>query len=424
MIRFFYTLVLFLITPFFLPSLYKNKQGKPSVGKRWKEHFGMTPNINNPNDLPVIWIHAVSVGEVLAAIPLIKALSTAKPDHKIIITTTTSTGAKQAEAISDIAEHRYMPLDFSFCVRLFINKIKPKQLLIIETELWPNTLASAKKAGVSISIVNARLSEKSFNGYLKVKPLVKYMVNHIDLIICQHEDDKKRFLQLGFRQQNLAVSGSIKFDIHIEEQIKIKGLELRQKLGLDRPVWIAASTHEGEDSIILSAHKMVLDSVANAILILVPRHPERFKAVETLCHREFLTVSRTSGEAIEQDTSVYLGDTMGEMLILLEASDICFMGGSLIGDKVGGHNLLEPAALGKPTLTGPSYFNFTDITNQLISIGGCQVIRSDIELANSIINLIESPSQQAEQGMSAYKVVEQNRGALKKTLSYILENKL
>ncbi|MBU2896854.1 lipid IV(A) 3-deoxy-D-manno-octulosonic acid transferase [Vibrio hepatarius] len=424
MIRFFYTLVLFLITPFFLPSLYKSKQGKPSVGKRWKEHFGMTPNINNPDNLPVIWIHAVSVGEVQAAIPLIKALSTSKPDHKIIITTTTSTGAKQAEVISGIAEHRYMPLDFSFCVRLFINKVKPKQLLIIETELWPNTLASAKKAGVSISIVNARLSEKSLKGYLKLKALVKHMLDSIDLIICQHEDDKERFLKLGARQKSLAVSGSIKFDIHIEEQIKIKGLELRQKLGLDRPVWIAASTHEGEDSIILSAHRIVLDSVANAILILVPRHPERFKAVEILSRKEFLTVSRTSGETIEQATIVYLGDTMGEMLILLEASDICFMGGSLIGDKVGGHNLLEPAALGKPTLTGPSYFNFTDITNQLISTGGCQVIRSDIELANSIIDLIESPSQQAEQGMSAYKVVEQNRGALKKTLSYILENTL
>ena len=176
-IRFFYTLALLCITPFFLPSLYKRKPGQPSVGKRWKEHLGISPSIDNPNALPVIWIHAVSVGEVLAAIPLIKALSTAKPDHKFIITTTTSTGARQAETISDIAEHRYMPLDFSFCVQRFISKVKPKQLLIIETELWLNTLVTLNKAGISITLINARLSEKSLNGYLKIKALVRYMVN-------------------------------------------------------------------------------------------------------------------------------------------------------------------------------------------------------------------------------------------------------
>lgn len=422
MIRTLYTLLLLLATPFLLPGLYKNKPGKPSVGQRWKEHFGRTPPLDDADNRPAIWVHAVSVGEVIAAAPLIKQLAKRNTGHRIVITTTTPTGAKQAEALEAFAEHRYMPLDFGFAVHGFIAAIQPKQLIVIETELWPNTLATAKKSGIPVTVVNARLSEKSFLGYRKVQWLFNQIIPCVDNVVCQHIDDAERFHKLGFPQEKLSVSGSIKFDITIENTIVNKGKHLRETLGKQRPIWIAASTHQGEDEQILEAHKLIVEQLSDALLIIVPRHPERFQAVETLSRQSFQTISRTSQIQVSENTGVYLGDTMGEMLVLLSASDVCFIGGSLLGKKVGGHNLLEPAALGKPILTGPSYFNFTDITHQLMAKGCCQVISSPSALSSKVIELLKNTQQVEEQGQAALKIVKQNRGALNKTIEQICEN--
>lgn len=422
MIRLLYTLLLLLAVPLLLPSLYRNKPGKPTIGKRWKEHFGQTPPLRTEGQKTVIWIHAVSVGEVVAATPLIKQIHSLKPELQIVVTTTTATGAKQAEGLSSIAEHRYMPLDFGFAVRGFLNTVKPKQLIIIETELWPNTLATVKESSVPITVVNARLSEKSFNGYRKVQPLINTMLPCIDTIICQHTDDANRFKGLGFSNEQLTISGSIKFDIYIDGSTITLGNELRHQLG-SRPIWIAASTHQGEDEQVLHAHKEVLKVIPDALLILVPRHPERFKSVAALAQEDFATVTRTSKSKVNNHISVYLADTMGEMLTLIGASDVCFMGGSLIGNKVGGHNLLEPAALAKPTLTGPSYFNFTDITSQLVTADSCQVINSEMELSEAVIGLLRSQSLRSEKGNAALHVVNQNRGALKRTIEKLFGDK-
>lgn len=422
MIRTLYTLLLLLATPLLLPGLYKNKPGKPSVGQRWKEHFGRTPPLNGADNRPTIWVHAVSVGEVIAAAPLIKQLAKRYPQQRIVITTTTPTGAKQAEALEAFAEHRYMPLDFRFAVHGFIKAIQPKQLIVIETELWPNTLSTVNKAGIPVTVVNARLSEKSFLGYRKVQWLFNQIIPCVDNVVCQHVDDAERFHKLGFPKEKLSVSGSIKFDITIESTIVDKGEYLRETLGTQRPIWIAASTHQGEDEQILEAHKQIVEQLPNALLILVPRHPERFQAVEALAKQSFQTISRTSQIQVSQSTSVYLGDTMGEMLVLMGASDVCFIGGSLLGKKVGGHNVLEPAALGKPILTGPSYFNFADITYQLMRKGCCQVVSSSSELSSKVIELLQNTQQVEEQGQAALNVVEQNRGALKKTIEQICEN--
>ncbi|EGR3208691.1 3-deoxy-D-manno-octulosonic acid transferase [Vibrio parahaemolyticus] len=385
LIRIIYTALLALASPFLLLGLYKSKPNKPKFGGRWKEHFGITPQLKT-HQRP-IWIHAVSVGESIAATPLIKELKQQYPEQPIVVTTTTSTGAEQIAKLGDLVEHRYMPIDFGFAVKSFLKAIQPEKMLIIETELWPNTLNVVKQANVPITVVNARLSEKSCKNYAKVQWLFNQLHPCLTQVLCQTDSDAERFERLGVNKEKLSVTGSIKFDIQISDHVKQQGKALRAQLGKDRPVWIAASTHKGEDEQVLEAHKQILESHPNALLILVPRHPERFDDVFALCKKQgFETVRRTEKQPAENTTQIYLGDTMGEMLVLIGAADICFMGGSLIGDKVGGHNVLEPAALGVPVITGPSYYNFTEIVNLLKKHSFCNIITKINEISNLIDN--------------------------------------
>ncbi|AEX20687.1 lipid IV(A) 3-deoxy-D-manno-octulosonic acid transferase [Vibrio sp. EJY3] len=400
LIRLIYTLLLALASPILLFGLYKSKPNKPKFGPRWKEHFGVTPKLNT--DQRPIWIHAVSVGESIAAAPLIKALKKQNPEQAILVTTTTSTGAEQVAKLGDLVEHRYMPIDFSFAVKGFLKAVNPKQMLIIETELWPNTLNTVHKAGIPITVVNARLSEKSCRNYAKVQPLFNLLHPKLTQVLCQTESDSERFSRLGVDSNKLSVTGSIKFDIQISDDVKTKGKELRSVLGEHRPVWIAASTHKGEDEQVLNAHKKLLESYPEALLILVPRHPERFDSVFELCQKHSLeTIRRTSQSDVAESTQVYLGDTMGEMLILIGAADVCFMGGSLIGDKVGGHNVLEPAALGVPVITGPSYFNFTEIVASLSQTESLSIIEDSSQLAESITDIFFNPRKIANSALGA-----------------------
>ncbi len=390
LIRLIYTLLLALASPILLFGLYKSKPNKPKFGARWKEHFGITPKL--ATDQRPIWIHAVSVGESIAAAPLIKALKEQNPEQTILVTTTTSTGAEQVAKLGDLVEHRYMPIDFSFAVKGFLKAIKPKQMLIIETELWPNTLNVVHKVGIPVTVVNARLSEKSCRNYARVQPLFNLLHPCLTQILCQAESDAIRFERLGVNRDKLSVTGSIKFDIQISEEVKTQGKALRSALGEQRPVWIAASTHKGEDEQVLEAHKQVLASCPSAILILVPRHPERFDNVFELSNKLGLkTNRRTSQQEVTESTQVYLGDTMGEMLVLLGAADVCFMGGSLIGDKVGGHNVLEPAALGVPVITGPSYYNFAEIVEDLSQTDSLSIIENDTQLAGYVSETFSNP---------------------------------
>lgn len=418
LIRFFYTLLLALASPFLLFGLYKSKPNKPKFGQRWKEHFGITPKLET-TERP-IWIHAVSVGESIAAIPLIKELKKQNPTQPILVTTTTSTGAEQITKLGDLVEHRYMPIDFGFAVKGFLKAIRPKQMLIIETELWPNTLNTVYNAGISIIVVNARLSEKSCRNYAKVQPLFDLLHPCIDKVLCQTESDAERFERLGVEKNKLFVTGSIKFDIQISEEVKEKGKALRTELGIKRPIWIAASTHKGEDEQVLEAHKKILESLPNALLILVPRHPERFDNVFELCHKlGFEAARRTSRTEVTESTQVYLGDTMGEMLVLVSAADICFMGGSLVGDKVGGHNVLEPAALGVPVITGPSYYNFKEIVDEMIETRGTHVCNAE-ELPHLLVSLLQETEKRAIQATKASDIVNRNAGALHQTITEII----
>ncbi|MBY7959042.1 lipid IV(A) 3-deoxy-D-manno-octulosonic acid transferase [Vibrio fluvialis] len=416
--RLIYTLLLVLASPILLYSLYKKKPGKPAFGARWKEHWGMTPKVTAQKP---IWIHAVSVGESIAAIPVIKAIKQAQPNQAIVVTTTTSTGAEQIAKLGDLVEHRYMPLDFAWCVRRFLKAVLPSQLLIVETELWPNTLKTVHQQAVPVTVINARLSERSCLRYQQFSALFQLIRPYVDRVLCQYDSDAQRFLRLGFQPEQVQVTGSIKFDIEIAPTVLEQGRQLRAELGVARPVWIAASTHDGEDAILLDAHQALLKQFPNALLILVPRHPERFNAVFDLCSQHgFTTHRRTSSASIAPGTQIYLGDTMGELLALISAADICFMGGSLIGEKVGGHNLLEPAALGKPLLNGPSFFNFSDIMAMLQNQNTVIICSDSNEISESLIQLLAQKDLITTKGNRARAVVESNRGAIDKIVSTIL----
>lgn len=414
LIRFFYSVVLFIISPFFIYSLYKTKPNKPQFGKRWKEHFGITPALS-PNMVPPIWIHAVSVGEVVAVTPLIKKLKAQAPELNIIVTTTTSTGANEANKLG--VKHRYMPLDFPFAINRFLEVVKPIGLFIMETELWPNTLASCQQRNIPVTIINARLSARSESRYKKLPFVFDLLLKNIDFVLAQTKEDAARFIQLGLLKKQVTTTGSIKFDITATQTQKSDAASLRNLLGEKRHVWIAASTHKGEDEQIIKAHQQVLTTIPTALLIIVPRHPERFESVRQLVVENNLSViTRSSQKTVTSDTQVYLGDSMGEMMTLLGAADVCFIAGSLIGNKVGGHNLLEAAALKKPLLNGPSYFNFKEITEQLVRLTACKICDDSDVISASLLTLFNDKTLSEKQGEIAFQFVKNNQGALLKTM--------
>jgi 3-deoxy-D-manno-octulosonic-acid transferase len=286
----------------------------------------------------------------------------------------------------------------------------------METELWPNHIHQCARLGVPVALANARLSERSARGYARFARLTAPMLGEMNLIAVQTEVEAERFRALGARVACVQVTGSIKFDLKVDEQLLVEAAQLRQQWGADqRPLWIAASTHAGEDEIMLAAHRQILIQYPDALLILVPRHPERFSSVHELCQREgFVTRRRSRNEAVTADTTVMLGDTMGELLFLYALADVAFVGGSLVPN--GGHNLLEPAALGKPVLSGPQVFNFLEIAAQLRAEGALLEVLDAASLAESVAQLWQHP-ESAEQMRSAGAVVmHRNQGALQRLL--------
>ncbi|HGY5239210.1 TPA: lipid IV(A) 3-deoxy-D-manno-octulosonic acid transferase [Aeromonas salmonicida subsp. pectinolytica] len=412
--RLLYNLLIHLGLPLALLALYKPKKGKPGFGARWAEHLGRTPASGQEAPL---WIHAVSVGETLAISPFIRALKADRPDLPILLTTTTRTGAEQAAKLGNLVMHRYAPLDYPWAVAAFLKCIKPRALWVMETELWPNWLAACEARHLPVTIINARLSERSCQRYARFQGAFDTLSRPLTHLLCQHQDDAERFARLGVGRERLAVTGSIKFDIQLGDEVQARGHALRQQLGQSRPVWIAASTHQGEDEQVLAAFDRVLQCHPQALLILVPRHPERFDRVADMC-APYGCVRRTGGDPIRETDKVYLGDTMGELPLMLAAADVAFVGGSLV--KVGGHNLLEPAALGKPCLTGPAYFNFSDITCQLVAQGGAALVMDAAALGEQVSALLADESRCREMGEQARAVVLRNQGALARTLSHCL----
>jgi 3-deoxy-D-manno-octulosonic-acid transferase len=366
-----------------------------------------------------IWVHAVSVGESIAAAPMIRALLERYPNLPITVTCMTPTGSERILALfanEPRIQHCYLPYDLPCAARRFLDRVQPKLAVIMETELWPNHIHQCAKRGIPVALANARLSERSAKGYGRFRELTRPMLAEMSLFAVQTEAEAKRFLELGARSETVEVTGSIKFDLTIDPQLFRRAVELRgQWQAQERPVWIAASTHDGEDEVVLAAHRQLLTSHPDALLILVPRHPERFNSVYGLCQQQgFATVRRSSGDAVSANISVLLGDTMGELLFLYALADSAFVGGSLVPN--GGHNLLEPAALAKPVLSGPHLFNFLEIAAQLRSAGALQEVEDAEGLAVAVQRLFELPRDAQRMAEAGLKVMRANQGALQRLL--------
>jgi 3-deoxy-D-manno-octulosonic-acid transferase len=407
--RFLYNVVLYLAFPLVMLRLFMRSIRQPEYRQRIRERLGwFTPCQNNE----VIWIHAVSVGEVVAAAPLIRFLQQKYDRYQLLVTTTTPTGSAQLSKIfADSVSHVYAPYDLPGIVRRFLNNVHPALALIIETEIWPNLFCACKQRDIPLVMVNARLSARSAVGYRKVLPLTRQTLACISLLSAQNDTDAQRFIGLGIDESKVRVTGSIKFDLTLPAGLDEQARALRGQFGIDRPVWIAASTHEGEEELVIDAYMQMINVFADLLLILVPRHPERFERVAAICEkRKLKLVRRSSSRCCEADTRVYLGDTMGELMLLYAAADVAFVGGSLV--SVGGHNLLEPAALGMATVTGPYMHNFEEITTRLLECSGVVQVNDSTQLAASIGMLLRDENTRKQMGDNAMAFVEANRGAL------------
>lgn len=414
--RFFYTLIFRLAMPVILLRLLWRSRYLPAYRHRWRERFALFPT---PEKQGGIWIHAVSFGESVAAIPIIKDFQKKHPTVPIAVTNMTPTGSEKMRAtFGDSIFNVYVPYDLPGIMRRFIKKINPKLVVIIETELWPNMLHELKKSNIPVLLANGRLSARSATNYQRIKKLTKSMLNCFTKILVQTEIEAERYAMLGCPADKLLVTGSIKFDITIPDTLN-ESLKLFQaQLGENREIFIAASTHEGEEEIILEAFRIAKKQIPDLLLVLVPRHPERFEKVAKLClDYDFKVIRRSSQQACNADTDVFLGDTMGEMLLFYAAADVAFVGGSFV--PVGGHNVLEPAALGKAIIVGPHMENFLRITELLKQANAIRQLDDTEKLAKRVIELIQLPSLRRELGLNAEKVVMENRGALLKHLEII-----
>ena len=406
--RHLYTLLYYLILPGVLVRLWWRGRKEPAYRERWAERFGFIDAV----PAGCLWIHAVSLGETRAAVPLIRALQERYPGRPVLVTTMTPTGSRQVrDSFGNRVFHVYLPYDLPAAVQRFLQRTRPALGVIMETELWPNLLQACQDATIPIVIANARLSARSARGYRCLSGLSRAMLNNTSLVAAQTEADGARFIQLGLDPGKLKVTGNIKYDLTLPEGLAQYGQETRQALFGARPVWIAASTHQGEDEAILTAFTQLQQHFPELLLILTPRHPQRFDEVYALCQqRKLSVVRRSSGAACTSAIQVYLGDSIGELLMLYALADVAFVGGSLVPS--GGHNVLEPAQLGVPVVFGPHMFNFTEAARHLLAADGARQVKDSVELTDVLRLLLLDPNARQNMGMRAKQAVHANRGAL------------
>jgi 3-deoxy-D-manno-octulosonic-acid transferase len=411
-VHFFYNFLTYLmLIPYAVYWLIRGL-GNPSYFDRLGQRFGY----GYPRIERCIWIHAVSVGEVQASVPLVRVLRERFPRRPLLVTTVTPTGAARLKAVfGDSVHHSYLPFEFPHAVRNFFSSVNPCAALIMETEIWLNLYRGCGVRNIPLVLVSARISPRSVPGYWRLLPLVRETLSHGIIIAAQSQSDADRFVSLGASSARTRVTGNIKFDAEPPPEIRQRGAALRAEIMGDRPVWIAASTHEGEERQVLAAHHSLREQIPGLLLILVPRHPERFPVVAELIEKSgFDVVSRTEHRACAPSTAVFLGDTMGEVPLFYAASDVAFVGGSLV--PVGGHNLLEPAAQGLPIVTGSHLFNAQDIADMFVENQACRMVHNKDELIAAISELLENPDAASALGRNGLALLEQNRGALARLL--------
>jgi 3-deoxy-D-manno-octulosonic-acid transferase len=412
-----YSSIYYLLMPLILLRLLWRSIAVPAYRHRIAERFGLA---RCEPDRHTIWVHAVSVGEALAAVPVIEQLLQHYPAYRMVVTTTTPTGSERIQTLfGGRVHHVYMPYDLPGSVKRFLTATTPCLLVIMETELWPNMLYYANRVGCTTLLANARMSARSAAGYQHVLSLTESMMSQINWIAAQSISDASRFFKMGLSETKLLVTGSIKFDVNVSDQQRDKVAILRQSWCSDhRPVIVAASTHAGEDELILAAFKQLKTTFTNALLVLVPRHPERFYSVLTLCQQDQWSIlQRSKGVEPGESVDILLGDTMGELPIFLGAGSIAFIGGSLVPH--GGHNMLEASAWGVPVLTGPYVFNFAEISHMLERAGALEFVGDSDDLANSLLTLLNDKKQWQSMSAAGLSIVDANRGATQKLLHLI-----
>lgn len=420
MLHFFYMLLSYLVQPLVLLTMWKRGYIQPAYRNRLCERYGYY-SVQPKPPAGGILVHAASVGEVIAATPLIKTIQEKYPDLAITVTTVTPTGsARVLAAFENAVSHFYLPYDLPGAVQRFLNFVEPKLIIVIETELWPNLIRQAHRQNIPFVIANARLSPRSAKRYGWIKAGLKNMFDRISLVMAQDAVSAERYLNLGFNPKRLINTGNLKFDLEITDELHQKVEEAKQNLALgDRPVWIAGSTHEGEEKIILEAHQQLLLKFPDLILILVPRHPERFVGVEELLIKSGINyLKRSDKQPLTPQTQVLLGDTMGEMMTFYGLAQIAFVGGSLVNH--GGHNPLEPIAFELPVISGVHTFNFPEIFTKLHDVKGViEITRDTKQLIRTVNFLLENPDACKKIGQAGYDVLLENQGALKRHVALL-----
>lgn len=411
-----YNLLLYLILPFLPLRLLWRSRKNSAYRKRILERFAYFNFLAIKDS---IWVHAVSVGETLAAVPLITALIQHYPQNRIVVTTMTPTGAEMVQKIfNNQLLHLYVPYDYPGIIKRFLRQINPKILVLMETELWPNILYSVAKCRIPIVLCNARLSMRSFLGYKKIAWLFRSILDGITIVMAQSKLDAERFFALGVNSDKLLVAGNVKFDISISDELLAQAVKLRELIGKKRPIWVAASTHKMEEEKILTAAKKVLAVLPDTLLILVPRHPERFDEVFDLgCQEGFQVMRYSNIQNYRATANVILGDVMGQLLLFYAVSDLAFVGGSLV--PWSGHNLLEPAALAKPVLSGPNLSAFLEISQMMLDAHALVIVNDEMMLAQSLLQLFQDQALRERLGVAALEVVVKHRGATEKNLTAI-----
>ena len=409
-----YSIFLYLILPFVLLKLLWRSRSNPNYRKRISERLGF---VSIQSSSPIIWLHAVSVGEAIAAKPLVELLLKKYPTYHVLVTTTTPTGSDRVTSMfADRVSHVYFPYDLPDSVARFIKTINPGLLIVMETEIWPNLYARCQQHTIPIFIANARLSEKSTSSYLKIRGLIKETLSRVSIIAVRSEADSERFIKLGAKPEQIEIVGNIKFDVQLNQQQIAEGKKRQKDWGAHRPVWVAASTHKGEDEIILSLHQQLLENIPDLLLIIVPRHPERFEDVHLLCMNFAVTKNNYLRHSLQthyqdKNVSLILGDSMGELQSWYATANVVFIGGSLV--NTGGHNPLEATALEVPVVSGKYMFNFDDIANQLTKEGLMTICENEKELRESVRNWLDgdlSIQQKIEFVSKSKKFMLQHRG--------------
>lgn len=418
---FWYNAALSMIKPLYKWRIKKRALNMEQLQQECLERFGPFQQPKNRN---AMWFHVVSVGETNAAQPLIEHYL--KLGHAVLVTNTTKTGQARAKSLFLKAPYQslfqavYLPADQKQLVRAFYEKYQPKVLVLVETEIWPNLIDQAKHFDVPCLLINARLSEKSAQGYAKVPRLTQGMLSGLDRLLAQDQATLQRYLGLGMSANKSQVLGSIKFDIHAPESFIKQAEQLKQGWNLTaRKIITLASTHAPEEQKLLAALKPYLSQCPELLVIVVPRHPERFDEVFQLAQDlQLKTQRRSLGQSIAADTQVYLADSMGEMWLWYALSQVCFVGGSL-NEPGGGHNILEPIALHVATVLGKNYFNFQTIVDEFVAVEGVTVVEDAEQAAQVLIELLTDKSKAEKLNIAAQQIMQKNTGSLAKHIAVI-----